>query len=171
MITQTREPVLTGGCQCGAVRYAIYAEPKGFSICHCRMCQKAVGGPFAALVPNQPADFAWTRGSPGTFASSTIAMRDFCRDCGTPLAYRGPSGRINVSLGSLDDPSAVRPNLETGIEGRHGWVAPIAGLPSLSTEQELADPAYAEIMRRFRSLQHPDHDTPHGWSAATQATP
>ncbi len=26
-MTDTRMPVHTGGCQCGAVRYALYAEP------------------------------------------------------------------------------------------------------------------------------------------------
>ena len=38
-------PVMTGGCQCGAVRYALNAQPEG-SFCHCRMCQRASGGPF-----------------------------------------------------------------------------------------------------------------------------
>ena len=40
---------LAGGCQCGAVRYRLEAKPKATSICHCRMCQKASGGPFAAF--------------------------------------------------------------------------------------------------------------------------
>ena len=43
-MADNRQPVATGGCQCGAVRYALYAMPEG-SVCHCRMCQKAVGGP------------------------------------------------------------------------------------------------------------------------------
>jgi hypothetical protein len=47
----TMTVMLTGGCQCGAVRYALTAMPEGAHFCHCRMCQKAVGGPFAALVP------------------------------------------------------------------------------------------------------------------------
>jgi hypothetical protein len=39
----------TGGCQCGAVRYRLLAPPNHASICHCRMCQKASGGPIMAF--------------------------------------------------------------------------------------------------------------------------
>lgn len=41
---------ITGGCQCGAVRYAIDGPLNNPHICHCRMCQKAFGNYFAALV-------------------------------------------------------------------------------------------------------------------------
>ncbi|HEY2357583.1 MAG TPA: hypothetical protein VGH86_09040, partial [Phenylobacterium sp.] len=34
----------TGGCQCGAIRFRIDGELGEASICHCRMCQKALGG-------------------------------------------------------------------------------------------------------------------------------
>ena len=37
-MSENRTPALTGGCQCGAVRYALYAVPPEPSICHCRMC-------------------------------------------------------------------------------------------------------------------------------------
>jgi hypothetical protein len=29
----SQKPVLTGGCQCGAVRYALYATPEGTRLC------------------------------------------------------------------------------------------------------------------------------------------
>jgi len=32
------KPAMTGGCQCGAVRYALMSEATHASICHCRMC-------------------------------------------------------------------------------------------------------------------------------------
>ena len=40
---------LTGGCQCGAVRYRLDAPPNDANICHCRMCQKATGSPYGAF--------------------------------------------------------------------------------------------------------------------------
>ncbi len=48
MAENNARPVLTGGCQCGAVRFALSAPPAKISICHCRMCQKASGAPFAS---------------------------------------------------------------------------------------------------------------------------
>ncbi len=156
----SRTPILTGGCQCGAVRYALYAMPPTMSICHCRMCQKAVGGPYAALVPNQPVDFAWTRGTPGTFASSNVANRDFCRDCGTPLTYRGPSSRVNVSYGSLDEPQLLTPTKQYGLEGRHAWIDFLAELPGVRTDEDLTPRQLLEIVNH----QHPDRETGADWT-------
>ena len=48
-MTTATKPVLTGGCQCGAIRFALSAPPTKVSICHCRMCQKASGAPFASF--------------------------------------------------------------------------------------------------------------------------
>jgi len=92
-MTSATKPVLTGGCQCGAIRFALSAAPVKVSICHCRMCQKAAGAPFASLADIEHGDFIWTRGKPAAFRSSSIAMRDFCRDCGTPLSFRRIDGR------------------------------------------------------------------------------
>ena len=67
-------PVLTGGCQCGAIRFALKAPPVKVSVCHCRMCQKASGAPFASFADIEKDDFAWTRGKPASFRSSSIAL-------------------------------------------------------------------------------------------------
>ena len=98
-------PLHTGGCQCGAVRYALYAEPTNPHVCHCRMCQKAFGNAFAPLAGVPLSDFAWVRGQLAIYRSSEMAERGFCRDCGTPLSFRYvDKDRISISLGSLDDP-------------------------------------------------------------------
>ncbi len=83
--------MLTGGCQCGAVRYASEGAPDNVHVCHCRMCQKAVGGPFAVIVPVPKSGFRVTRGTMSWFESSAVARRGFCRDCGTPMSSTIPT--------------------------------------------------------------------------------
>ena len=114
---------LTGGCQCGAVRYRLKAEPTGVNVCHCRMCQKASGGPFMTFGGVRMAEFVVTRGSISTFKSSDIAERGFCAQCGTPLTYRGfGADRVSVTLGSLDDPNEAEPTGQLGVESRVRWL-------------------------------------------------
>jgi hypothetical protein len=119
-----REPVATGGCQCGAIRYAFYAPLEKIHVCHCRMCQRATGGLFAALAGGTPDNFAWTRGAPSFFASSNLAQRGFCEKCGTPLSfqYHSPGARIYATIGSLDEPGKAPIEVQYGIESRLSWV-------------------------------------------------
>lgn len=149
------ETRLTGGCQCGAVRYELSAmSPRG-SVCHCRMCQKASGQPFMALAPVGDAQLRWTHGSPEIFKSSNLAERGFCKACGTPLTYRFVgSGEISVAMGSLDDPEAIRPDIQYGIEGKVSWVDTIAGLPAQSTDEWLDSKDAARLVNN----QHPDRE-------------
>jgi hypothetical protein len=151
---------LTGGCQCGAVRYALTPPLIEPSICHCRMCQKAFGAFYAPLVGVSLAGFQLTRGKPAIFMSSDIVARGFCRDCGTPLTFRYlPDNKIDVSIGSLDDPSVARPIVQFGIESRLSWLDELGDLPGHRTEDDETPGRYAEIRRT--NHQHPDHDTEH----------
>src|SRR6187200_2310218 len=87
-MTEQRTAVLTGGCQCGAVRYALYSEPISGDICHCRMWQRAVGNLFGTFAGTGLRDFAWTRGEPVIYRGSSVAERGFYGRCGTPLSFR-----------------------------------------------------------------------------------
>ena len=128
---------ITGGCQCGAVRYALSEPLKHMHFCHCRMCQRAVGGPFAALGSVPRAALTWTRGSPGWFASSSVARRGFCAACGTPLSFEYLSSkRINLTLCSLDDPAAFPPAQHFGIESQQPWLHLADDWPRTATLDE-----------------------------------
>lgn len=148
---------ITGGCQCGAVRYALDAPPDHATICHCRMCQKAMGGAYLASASVVPGTFRWTRGEPASFQSSSMAYREFCANCGTPLAFRDVNGGRSITLGSFDDPSAFQPGRQIGIESRLPWWR-CDGLPDGATTEEDAP----DFVRGLTIYQHPDHDTT-GW--------
>ena len=149
----------TGGCQCGAVRYR--AEPiiDNAHICHCRMCQKAVGNFFAALVGAPKETFALTRGEPATFRSSEHVERGYCRDCGTPLFYNGVNSKyVSLTIGSMDHPERLKPMSQDGIEGRMPWFSELTSVPDYG-ETEAGDSAEWAAAIKRTNRQHPDHDT------------
>jgi hypothetical protein len=146
---------LTGGCQCGAVRYALLSAPDHASVCHCRMCQKASGGPLMAFARVKKDNLRWTRGQPASFRSSNLVERHFCSACGTPLTYNLiESPNISVSAGSLDDPEAARPVLQYSVERTLSWFPTIGTLPGKPTEEFITP----ELAAHFVSHQHPDRD-------------
>lgn len=139
--------VVTGGCQCGAVRYAAAAIDTNGYWCHCRMCQRAVGNVAAALVNALKADVTWMTREPAYFASSPIARRGFCPACGTPLSFDYPdSPKMDLTVGSLDDPAMIRLTSHFGVETRvPGWIAPDA-LPAVRCD------AYAPLAARWAGV-------------------
>ena len=108
-----------GGCQCRRHRYTVRMEkPEGY-FCHCRMCQQAFGNIFATFINVSIANVRWDTADPSYYASSRIARRGFCALCGTPLTFQFlDSAHMDLSVGSLDDPGAVRPTEHTGVESR-----------------------------------------------------
>lgn len=147
----------TGGCQCGAIRFRADSLLDNPHVCHCRMCQKAVGGFFAALVGVPKTDLDWTRGTPAVFRSSEHVERGFCRDCGTPLFYHDERNRhVSLCIAVFDDPAAIPLVFEAGIATRQPQVAQLGHLPVEDFEAD--DPAWAAAIRDT-SRQHPDYET------------
>jgi hypothetical protein len=142
---------LTGGCQCGAVRFAAsnFSRP---SICHCRMCQKAYGGFFGALVTVKNGCF--TRGEPKWFESSNMARRGFCENCGTPLAYDTKYG-LEFSIGAFDDPDKIAPIVQVNLKDKLKLYDRLSGLP---IRQEIDD-EWEDFLSCVKSNQHPDFET------------
>lgn len=142
---------LSGGCQCGAVRFRVEGEPQRASICWCRMCQKAFGGPFGALVTVNVDQLTWTRGQRAAFQSSDRIQRGFCATCGTPLTFEWSADKIDLAVFAFDDPSAVAPVVQLEPQNRPGWMDHLADMPT----RPALGPSGAVVSR-----QHPDFDTP-----------
>ncbi len=149
----------SGGCQCGAVRYHASVLNDDAHICHCRMCQKAVAGPFISLVSVADENLSWTRGTPSEFMSSGNTARGFCAQCGTPLYMRDlDSTKVFLTIGALDQPDRVPPNNQYGNESKLTWFAALHDLPGGETTTE-ADAPEGAARIAATNHQHPDHDT------------
>jgi hypothetical protein len=59
-----------------------------------------------------------------------------------------------VSIGSLDDPSAVTPENQYGIESRLPAFEKLHSLPGARTEDDVPP----EMLAKLTSRQHPDRD-------------
>lgn len=148
----------TGGCQCGAVRFRATALVGDAHVCHCRMCQKAVGNFFAALVGVPIPDLTWTRGAPATWESSDGIDRGFCATCGTPLFYHyRAGGHVSLCIATFDEPAGIGLKFQSGAEGLLPQVAELAHIKRTGTTEEDMPDEVVGIAAINR--QHPDHDT------------
>lgn len=122
----------TGGCLCGAVRYAVMGPLRDVVTCHCGECRRFHGGaaPYTAcdaddLVLPADAPVRWIR-SPH---STTAAERAFCTACGSSLFWRAPGrATISVAAGSVDEPSGLASTGHIWWDAHADWEVP-DGLP------------------------------------------
>jgi len=142
---------LTGRCLCGKVRYEASPDHREGYYCHCRMCQLAFGNTRAAFFNLRKSEVRWIGETPVFYASSKIARRGFCGRCGTPLTFEFlDSERMDLSIGSLDNPSQMKPVTHVAVETRIGPWHCDDGLPG-----ERLD-AQEKIMQRWRDAYGAD---------------
>ena len=102
--------MLTGGCQCGGVRYRVDAEPAQIYCCHCTECRAQSASAFGISVIVPPEAVSLTQGSVRTWTRATESGQRldcaFCPDCGTRVWHvNDPRGAtLSIKGGSLDDP-------------------------------------------------------------------
>ena len=106
---------LTGGCNCGAVRFEVEGEILGAVTCHCTRCQRRTGTAASPNVAVKADQFRLTAGEdvikawePGDGGSKW-----FCPECGSPI-YASSAARPGfavVRMGVLDEDPGVRPQL------------------------------------------------------------
>lgn len=139
---------LTGGCQCGAIRFRCTDGERDAYYCHCRMCQRAMGHVAAAFVNVPKASVTWEGAERSYYMSSPFGRRGFCGACGTPLSFDYPdSPKTDLTVGALDDPGAVRLAHHFGTESRWpGWTGG-DGLPEMRSED------YAPLQARWAKAE------------------
>lgn len=129
------QPVRTGGCFCGNVRYTVAGEPLHLCFCHCASCRRATGAPMVPWGTFPDTRFAVIEGQLVVHHSSPGVSRGFCRRCGSSLTYANKNrpGEIDITLATLDDPEVLRPTCHIWVRDKPSWVVITDGLPQFET--------------------------------------
>lgn len=98
--------MVSGQCNCGAVTYALSADPAGVFICHCSICRRATGTNGNAVVVIGNEHFRWTAGEE-LIATWKKPGHDwqiwFCRHCGSQVPGANDDSRMFVPAGSVTE--------------------------------------------------------------------
>jgi hypothetical protein len=103
------EPVRTGGCLCGAVRFEINGNLRPVLICHCSQCRKISGHLWAATQVHRNQIDIRDKGTLCWYQSSHRARRGFCNVCGSSLFWRrdGREEFLSIGAGCIDVPTGL----------------------------------------------------------------
>ncbi len=146
---------LTGGCQCGGVRYEIRTQPLTLYACHCTECQRQSASAFSlslvvardAIVIVAGAPKEWRRVLEGGRAIRCM----FCGECGVRLLHnpeRNPQVSI-VKPGTLDDTSWLKPVGHVWTRSAQSWF----DIPDDAVNYDAQPPDQSRLIEAWRARQ------------------
>ncbi|MDE1931200.1 MAG: GFA family protein [Alphaproteobacteria bacterium] len=126
---------LEGGCACGAVRYRLTPPPLFVHCCHCRDCQRQTGSAFVINALIETDRVVVLKAAPESLAVPTDSGRPHrifrCPSCQTAVwsEYGGLAKLRFVRVGTLDDPTALPPDVHIYVRSKLPWVTLPPGVP------------------------------------------
>jgi hypothetical protein len=126
------ETPLTGGCNCGAVRFEITEPLVGSLYCHCTRCQRRTGAAASANARTAPGAFRLLQGAEqlGRWVPEDGSPKAFCTSCGSAIYSETGGGVFGVRLGALDHDPGIRPQYRQYTAYAASWEPiPEDGLP------------------------------------------
>jgi hypothetical protein len=143
-----------GGCACGAVRYRLAADPLFVHCCHCRNCQRQTGSAFVINLLIEADRVELVTGTPQPVdvprddGSSQRIHR--CPQC--QVAVFSEYGRPEVLFvrgGTLDEPSAVTPDVHIYTRSKVDWLTLPEGAPAFEEFYDARELWPAESLSRY----------------------
>ena len=119
---------VTGGCQCGFVRYELTGKPLPIVICHCKECQKQTSSAFGMTLPAFRRDFKLLSGTLKEWRRLADSGREvvcyFCPDCGTRVYHNSSLGPdyLHLKPGTLDDTTWLQPVAQVWTKSVQPWL-------------------------------------------------
>ncbi|TMQ68769.1 MAG: GFA family protein [Candidatus Eisenbacteria bacterium] len=127
---------LNGGCACGEVRYRLTSAPMFVHCCHCLNCQRHTGSAFVINLLIEAARVELLSGAPlpvtMPLGGGTPNRIFRCPGCQVALwsEYGGRSQVWFVRGGTLDEPSAVAPDVHIYTRSKLPWVQVPESVPA-----------------------------------------
>jgi hypothetical protein len=125
---------LTGGCNCGAVRFEVTEPLLDASYCHCKRCQRRSGAAASVNAHPAPGSFRIVTGEDRLrhWKPKDGGEKWFCGDCGSALFSKSPHhpDPLGIRMGGFDGDPGVRPSVRQYVAYAAAWEAiPDDGLP------------------------------------------
>ena len=149
---------LEGGCACGAVRYRLTAAPMFVHCCHCLDCQRQTGSAFVLNALIETDRITLLSGEPEAAAVPTDSGRPHrifrCPSCRTAVwsEYGGVSALRFVRVGTLDDPSALRPDVHIYTRSKLPWITLPPDVPAFEAYYDSRKLWPAASLERRRAI-------------------
>jgi hypothetical protein len=149
---------LEGGCACSAVRYRLDDAPMFVHCCHCRDCQRQTGSAFVINALIETTRVALLSGEPLPHRMPTDSGRPHhihrCPACGTAVwsEYGGLASLRFVRVGTLDDPSALPPDVHIYTRSKLPWVQLPVGVPAFEAYYSARTQWPAASLERRRAI-------------------
>lgn len=144
---------LTGGCQCGEVRYRLLNPPLFVHACHCIDCQKKRGSAFGITTIVLECDIERVQ---GTFTSKQIAAHRtafVCASC-QDVIYRTATNHPATALlrsGTCDDPRVLEIHAHIWTLDKHPWLELPDSVPQFDKGYDRNETWPQESLARLRA--------------------
>jgi hypothetical protein len=153
-------PLLEGGCTCGAVRYRLASAPLIVHCCHCRWCQRETGSAFVLNAMIETSRLGVTAGEPIMILTPSASGKGQkilrCPTCQVALWSHYPGGGDRVAFvraGTLDEPDRCPPDIHIFTESKQPWVQIPQGMRSVAEFYEIDEVWSPASLERRRALR------------------
>ncbi len=122
-----KEACITGGCQCGTIRYRVMSAPIVVYLCHCSDCQRQTSSAFGMSVWFDRQSFSLQTGKLSFWSAITdrgnSKLCAFCPNCGSRIYHAADhqSEIISVKGGSLDEAKNLNPVAHIWCKSAQAW--------------------------------------------------
>jgi hypothetical protein len=122
--------LLSGKCECGAVRYRVADEFVYAGNCHCSNCRAATGSAFKPFAGIEREKLEVVEGGDTLVWGSDDANHTRCGICGSLLYSVVRDGAyVHVAMGSLVDHPTIRPTDHIFVGSKARWFEITDDLP------------------------------------------